>query len=964
MQSQFKPAIFMVSLLVGASIGALAGAADDPLPGPLPDPDNPPSPPDPFAPIVACNAPAQDVPVDTPAYEDAPICVIVAGLGGTSPRFCVGYLTPGSGYVCNQVVGLGVHTTGCIQPSLLTEQGLGEELGASCVSGVTPYMVCMNPEGGLAGDVGNTCAGLISGACMENLQSYGIDADRACLYLGINNCVIVEGGSNPFSTCISLLGPVHDCYLDQHGSPAEVCTVGDPMYGRGFCAGAEEDAAGEAPGNDAHRVCARAGVGYRPCAWTNAGDPAQYNPSSDDTKICYRTIEDDVDAVVGSYEVIVKQHVDAAKAFVESTVNDVPEPSIPFVYCVAPLAQSPEDTPLNEQAPVCASVVETWPGHQVCAGQPTSSASNHVCIETADGNGGLIHRAYGCVAPDAFTDGNEGSSAGRICGSSYPPATCLVPQGGALNGVQFVCVGYVTGACLYDDGSYNLPAESACAYAGISNCAQVTGGPQPFTICTHLGTNDDYCYLGQFGSPAEVCSTGHILLSRTYCAGTDQDAAGSGTPGEATRVCAAAHTSGRSACAWSNNGEAKQHSYQQADKTCSHDATSPVSTWSQAMLRWLAAVQDDPANAGPPPTPAVTTPDIAVPTVPDVGSPALPGWPGWPVPPPSLPSVPGIDIPHAPSPYVPLPALPGLPEGPATPPTPIDDDAPTLPIPSIPHVAPMVDAGAKHTCTMDHIGQVECYGSPTYGMTGPYEGEGAVRVSAGGTHTCVLLETRNIDCYGGTHYGQSADYLFGDAIDVSTGSSHTCALTAAGNIDCWGNNQYGQAADYVGGQAVAVSAGAFHTCALLNNGNVDCWGYDRQGAATDYLGGDATQVSAGSHFTCILRSTGNVDCQGDDFAGRATGYQGGDATAISAGGTHACAIVRPGGDGGQSDVVCWGDGEFGQADDRASGNAVMVTTGQRHTCILSQSGGVDCYGDNRWGQSFNHALLARAQGGY
>lgn len=81
------------------------------------------------------------------------------------------------------------------------------------------------------------------------------------------------------------------------------------------------------------------------------------------------------------------------------------------------------------------------------------------------------------------------------------------------------------------------------------------------------------------------------------------------------------------------------------------------------------------------------------------------------------------------------------------------------------------------------------------------------------------------------------------------------------------------------------------------------------------------------------------------------------ATAITAGNHHTCALVRGG-------VQCWGDNEFGQVGNGITGGqydapvdvlgleqgVTALSAGSNHTCAVTESGSVWCWGSNDQGQ--------------
>jgi alpha-tubulin suppressor-like RCC1 family protein len=157
-----------------------------------------------------------------------------------------------------------------------------------------------------------------------------------------------------------------------------------------------------------------------------------------------------------------------------------------------------------------------------------------------------------------------------------------------------------------------------------------------------------------------------------------------------------------------------------------------------------------------------------------------------------------------------------------------------------------------------------------------------------------------------------------------------------------------------GQPALAVASGRQHACALLGDGSVWCWGEDSTGA----LGKPASALGCGSNQPCP--SPHPIQVPGVGGTGVLTG-----ATGITGGSDHTCALL------GGGTVACWGDNSFGQlGQDNALpvttpvvvkgvggsgtlGNVAAISAGYHHTCARLASGGIDCWGDNTYGQLGN-----------
>ncbi len=342
-----------------------------------------------------------------------------------------------------------------------------------------------------------------------------------------------------------------------------------------------------------------------------------------------------------------------------------------------------------------------------------------------------------------------------------------------------------------------------------------------------------------------------------------------------------------------------------------------------------------------------------------------------------------------------------------------------------------VALGRGHTCALTTASGLKCWGDNFSGQLGdgtfrgsstPVDvmelGSGVAAVVAGSRHTCVLTTRAGMLCWGNNDNRQlgngtrtksptqiAIDGLANGVAAVAAGGNHTCALTTEGGVQCWGSGQLGGMGALSDGlipggvkglsSGVAdITGGGVHTCALTVAPSVQCWGYNTYGELGDGktrhrptpgdvtgLSDAVTAVSAGGNHTCALTTLGSVQCWGYNGLG-----QLGDGTTtdrsspvdvrglssraveFTAGGDHTCAVNTGGG------VECWGDNRFGQLGDGVSladipaevigfsSGVASVATGFRHTCVLTTMGGVQCWGNNASGQLGNGVPLPEAKG--
>ncbi len=139
-----------------------------------------------------------------------------------------------------------------------------------------------------------------------------------------------------------------------------------------------------------------------------------------------------------------------------------------------------------------------------------------------------------------------------------------------------------------------------------------------------------------------------------------------------------------------------------------------------------------------------------------------------------------------------------------------------------------IAAGDRHLCATDwRTGEVHCWGANDHGQATPPQGHVASLVSAGARHSCSVGAGGAITCWGDDSQGQSTVPAGTTGVPVA-GRDHSCAAGPAGVV-CWGSNVEGvlDAPPLLLDRLAAGIWGHDRTCGIERGstaGHLACWG--------------------------------------------------------------------------------------------------------------------------------------------
>ncbi len=306
-----------------------------------------------------------------------------------------------------------------------------------------------------------------------------------------------------------------------------------------------------------------------------------------------------------------------------------------------------------------------------------------------------------------------------------------------------------------------------------------------------------------------------------------------------------------------------------------------------------------------------------------------------------------------------------------------------------------VATGPLHTCAVDVLGRLWCWGADRTGRLAPG------RAPSGGGCATLGEEGTSADRPLTAPYRvmlPAEVEAVGGLLDLDLGGAHGCAIDRVGRRWCWGDNGSGQVAsssmaevacgpvalDGAGGivRWRRAALGRKHSCFLREDGVVACQGRCAEGQLGEAAcsgprrermlswSAPVVDLAAGAFHGCLVDASGRVACWGSNLLGQLGVPTDAESRAapqlvedlppieaVHAGAGFSCATDRDGG------LWCWGDGGHGQLGrgEPVSGPVLpgqvvelagvgQVALGQAHACAVGDDGWLRCWGSGDAGQ--------------
>jgi alpha-tubulin suppressor-like RCC1 family protein len=275
-----------------------------------------------------------------------------------------------------------------------------------------------------------------------------------------------------------------------------------------------------------------------------------------------------------------------------------------------------------------------------------------------------------------------------------------------------------------------------------------------------------------------------------------------------------------------------------------------------------------------------------------------------------------------------------------------------------------VAAGGEHTCGLDSLGRIRCWGGDDHGQSSFHPTDpGWLHISSGEEYSCAVHEDGRACCWGNDEKHQIQDNPGGASCDapaadweqISAGQEFACALTRAGEAYCWGDDEYGQVSDIpLDVDYQAISAGGSHGCGILAaDGRITCWGRSDQGGAVDLTPVQPTdigfsRITSGSDYSCAIRQDLGLKCWGHNEVGQTSSpNDAGPYSQLSALDTTTCGILE------NQTLSCWGkDNQYQVTDSPEDVDVHYVSIGFEHGCAIRNTNShVLCWGNDLHGEA-------------